>query len=62
MNPESIIFTAVENAREAIRKTKTSKETFVAFDLGPSGKLLKPYGDFDFEECSSFKYFVGSSL
>ena len=50
---ESIIFAAVENAREAIRQTKTCKETFVAFDVGPTGKLLKPFGDLDFEDAVS---------
>lgn len=47
---EEIIFSAVENARKAIALSKTKKETFVALDLGPTGKLLKPFGDLDFED------------
>lgn len=39
---------AVQNACIAIRETGC--EAFVAFDLGPTGKLLRPYGDLDFEE------------
>ena len=26
------------------------KETYVALDMGPTGKLLKPMGDLDFED------------
>lgn len=48
-----IIFSAVENARLAIQRSKTKKETFVALDLGPTGKLLKPFGDLDFEDAVS---------
>ena len=41
---------AIENAREASRQSSSDSEKFVAFDMGPSGKMLKPYGDFEFEE------------
>ncbi len=47
---KEIIFAAVENARCAIENSKTEKETFIALDLGPTGKLLKPFGDLDFED------------
>ena len=47
---ESIISAAVENAREAGRQSSGSQPKWVALDLGPTGRLLKPYGDFDFEE------------
>ncbi len=47
---QRIIFAAVANARKAIENSKTKKESFVAFDVGPTGKLLKPFGDLDFEE------------
>ncbi len=50
---EQIIFAAVKNAKEAIAKSRTNKETFIAFDIGPTGKLLKPFGDLDFEEAVS---------
>lgn len=47
---EEIIKSAVRNAEEA-RKTSTgTQEKFIALDIGPLGKLLKPYGDFDFDE------------
>lgn len=47
---EEIIKAAVRNAEEA-RKTSTgTQEKFIALDIGPLGRLLKPYGDFDFDE------------
>lgn len=47
---ENIIKAAIENAKEA-RKTSSAKgEKFIALDIGPTGKLLKPFGDLDFEE------------
>lgn len=47
---DAIIEAAIENAREAERESSSSAETFVALDIGPSGKLLKPLGDLDFED------------
>ena len=47
---EEIVCAAVHNARQAQSLTNNGKETFVALDVGPLGKLLKPYGDFDFED------------
>jgi len=44
---EEIIKKAMENAKKAI--TETKKDAFIAFDVGPTGKLLKPLGDLDFE-------------
>lgn len=44
---EKIIKAAIENAKEA---TKGYEEKFIAFDIGPLGKLLKPLGDMDFED------------
>lgn len=47
---EDVIRAAVENAEEA-RKTSTgTQEKFIALDIGSLGRLLKPYGDFDFDE------------
>jgi len=46
---EDIIKAAVENAREAA-KVSQGQNKFVALDIGPTGKMLKPYGDFEFEE------------
>lgn len=45
---EEIISAAVRNARNA-QKTVTDRETYVALDMGPTGKLLKPLGDLAFE-------------
>lgn len=50
---EEIIKNAVEIARRAAKSSVGTQEKFVALDLGPTGKLLKPYGDFDFEEAVS---------
>ena len=50
---EEIIKSGIENARIAAASSKGSQEKFVALDIGPLGKLLKPYGDLDFEEAVS---------
>ena len=47
---EKIIEAAFKNARLARDSSKSKKEKFIALDIGPSGKLLKPYGDLDFED------------
>ena len=49
---EEIIKSAVANARRAI-KLSNQKNAFVALDIGPTGKMLRPYGDLDFEEAVS---------
>lgn len=46
---ERIIAAAVENAKKAVALSEGEREKFVALDVGPTGKLLKPYGDLDFE-------------
>ncbi len=48
---EEVIKAAVNNAKKAAASSEFSeKEIYIAFDVGPTGKLLKPYGDFEFEE------------
>lgn len=47
---EAIVKAAINNAREAARLSTGKQEKFVALDIGPMGKLLKPYGDFEFEK------------
>lgn len=47
---ETLIRAAVENARRAKETSAGCQEKFIALDIGPMGKLLKPYGDFDFED------------
>ena len=46
---ETIIPAAVQNVRAAIADAGVS-DAYVALDIGPSGKLLRPYGDLDFED------------
>lgn len=45
-----IIEAAVKNVREAAKQSIGVQEKFVGLDVGPIGRLLKPYGDLDFEE------------
>ncbi len=45
-NVEETVLCAVKNARNAIYK----EEQYVALDIGPTGKLLKPLGDLAFED------------
>ena len=47
---EEIIRAAVENARTAAAQSISGSEKFVALDIGPTGRLLKPMGDLDFED------------
>ena len=42
---------AVGLAKEAVRRS--GKEAYVAFDVGPTGRMLKPFGDLDFEDAVS---------
>lgn len=46
----SIIKAAVKNAKTARDTSSGNQEKFIALDIGPCGRLLKPYGDFDFED------------
>lgn len=50
---DEIIHAAIENAKAAARQADAKQEKFIALDIGPLGKLLKPYGDFAFEEAVS---------
>ncbi len=47
---DSIIRAAVSCAKRAREESSAVGEKFIALDIGPSGKLLKPLGDFDFED------------
>lgn len=47
---EEIIRAAIENARRAKASSLSDAPKFIALDIGPTGKLLKPLGDLDFEE------------
>ena len=50
---DAIVGAAVQNARAAQSAAKGECVRFVALDIGPTGKLLKPYGDLDFEDAVS---------
>lgn len=48
---EEIITHAIENVRRASKLgVEDGRETYVALDVGPTGKLLKPMGDLSFDE------------
>ena len=47
---KEIISAAVANAKRARDTSCGKQEKFISLDIGPTGRLLKPYGDFDFEE------------
>ncbi|MBE6696488.1 MAG: homocysteine methyltransferase, partial [Ruminococcaceae bacterium] len=46
---ESIISSAAKIANDAKKESIGTQEKWVALDLGPTGRMLKPYGDLDFE-------------
>lgn len=46
-NYEELIIKAVDCAKKA---TEGRENSFIAFDIGPTGRLLKPLGDLDFED------------
>ncbi len=48
-NLEEIIASAVGNAKKAVESFGRD-DCFVAFDMGPCGKMLEPMGDFPFEK------------
>lgn len=48
-NLDEIIGAAIRNARQAIEIFGESENRFVAFDMGPLGKMLKPLGELEFE-------------
>ena len=45
-----IISAAVDNARCAIDESKGDQPKWVALDVGPTGRMLKPIGDLDFDD------------
>lgn len=53
-NLEEVISCAITNAKSAINKFYSDKKnqnhlTFIAYDVGPCGKLLEPLGDISFD-------------
>ena len=47
---EEIVKAAIENVRAAREQSCGRQEKWIAMDIGPIGRMLKPYGDFDFED------------
>ena len=47
---EQIVCAAIQNARAAAEQSRGNQSKFVALDIGPLGRLLKPLGDLDFED------------
>ncbi len=47
---KTLITAAIENAKKAREESISDHEKFIALDIGPLGKLLKPYGDYEFED------------
>lgn len=47
---EQIIAAALANAKAARTQSVSRKDKFIALDIGPTGKLLRPLGDLDFED------------
>lgn len=47
---KEIVEAAVRIAREAAASAPSGRPRYVALDIGPTGKLLKPYGDLAFED------------
>ena len=47
---EEIISAAISHARYAAENSKGSQQKWVALDIGPTGRMLKPLGDLDFED------------
>ena len=50
---ENIVASAIKNAKIAKKESTSSQPKWVALDIGPTGKMLKPFGDLDFEEAVS---------
>lgn len=48
VTPEQVVTAAVDNVRAAMDQLGVT-DGYVCADIGPSGKLLRPYGDLDFE-------------
>ena len=47
---DEIYSAAFKNARAASDTSSGTQKKWVALDIGPTGRMLKPYGDLDFED------------
>ena len=48
---ERIISSALECAKRARDEASGDAPRFISLDIGPTGRMLKPFGDLDFNEC-----------
>ena len=46
---EEIVREAITHVKQAAKESQSKQEKWVALDLGPTGRMLKPLGDLDFE-------------
>lgn len=49
-NLDEIVSAAVGLAKEARRRSGREDDSYIALDIGPTGKLLKPMGDLSFDD------------
>lgn len=49
-NVNDVISAAVSHAKRAVAQAGAGKPRYIAYDMGPLGKLLEPLGDLPFEE------------
>ena len=50
---EEIVRCAIENAKSARDESTGDQPKWIALDIGPTGKMLAPYGELDFEKAVS---------
>ena len=50
---DEIVRAAVDNAKKARAETGREDDAYIALDMGPTGRLLRPMGDLDFEDAVS---------
>lgn len=50
---DEIVRAAVDNAKKARAETGREGDAYIALDMGPTGRLLRPMGDLDFEDAVS---------
>lgn len=51
---KALIRAAIDNVKRAREESSSGQEKYVSLDIGPLGRLLKPYGDLDFEDAVRF--------
>lgn len=53
LNYAELIRKGIECAKKAVEEVEDNEEKYIAFDMGPTGRLLEPLGDLPFEEAVS---------